>query len=311
MNNQDIKLPSTCGLSSLQRPKFSPGLLLEDDDLNAGVSYTQDLSRLLFRSLFGCGVICGLNVKVTPICAGKQWDITVTRGVALDCMGNPIWVPADLDITYDPGCDDFVSPLWVTVCYVEKCCRPKDVACSPDDTAQPKPTRVRAGYEIKLQAALPACACHCPTDDDNPAPKTLESCCGDNETTPAPATVARSKAAATPPAGGMPNICPCFNDHYLGICDCDCACTCVVIGKITNMTEQKSKKDTKKAERKSKKDTAQTDPNITVTTDMVRHIRPQLNGYLMCDAVQKKKESAARSLAEEIEEELTGPESAS
>ena len=50
------------GTSILMSPRFSPGLLLRDDDLNQGVDYTRDLSRLLFRTLLGCGVVCGLKV---------------------------------------------------------------------------------------------------------------------------------------------------------------------------------------------------------------------------------------------------------
>jgi hypothetical protein len=51
--------PENSMKGSLIRPTYSPGLLLEDDDLTAGVSYTRGLTQLLFRSLFGCGVICG------------------------------------------------------------------------------------------------------------------------------------------------------------------------------------------------------------------------------------------------------------
>ena len=45
--------------------------------------YTRELSRLMFRSLFGCGVICGLVVKPEPKCG--QDSITVACGLALDC----------------------------------------------------------------------------------------------------------------------------------------------------------------------------------------------------------------------------------
>ena len=56
------------GKSTLVRPRFSTGLLLRDDDLTVGVDYTRELSRLLFQSLFGCGVVCGLRVSVTLEC---------------------------------------------------------------------------------------------------------------------------------------------------------------------------------------------------------------------------------------------------
>src|SRR5262245_28854138 len=121
------------GLSSLQRPRFRPGLLLEDEDLNAGVSYTQDMMRLLFRSLFGCGVICGLGVKAQLTCERRKLAISIASGLALDCAGNPIHVAQLVNVTLDPDCKPMPPELWVSVCYTEKCCRPKDVACSSDE----------------------------------------------------------------------------------------------------------------------------------------------------------------------------------
>src|SRR5262249_18434652 len=156
----------------LLRPRFAPGLLLEDEDLNTSVNYTRDLVRLMFRSLFGCGVICGLKVTGRPICEGRKWELTVASGLALDCMGNPIEVATSKTIEYDPKCDRFPENLWVTVCYKEKCCRPKDAGCSQDDDSQPQPTRIRSGYSIKLYKELPTCACHCATADDVPQPTT-------------------------------------------------------------------------------------------------------------------------------------------
>jgi len=136
MNTQDQLLSKQCGTSSLLRPQFSPGLLLEDDDLNTSVSYTRELTKLMFRSLFGCGVICGLEVSGTQPCAGKL-DISVAKGLALDCMGNPIELQSAVSVEYAPDCGDLQLPIWVVVCYKEKNCRPKDVACSQDDAQFP------------------------------------------------------------------------------------------------------------------------------------------------------------------------------
>ena len=68
----------------LERPRYSPGLILEDSDLTAAVDYTRGLSRLLFRNLFGCGVICGLTVKIDTDCG---LNVTVSPGLALDGCG--------------------------------------------------------------------------------------------------------------------------------------------------------------------------------------------------------------------------------
>ena len=52
-------LSSIKGTSTLVRPKFGPGMLLQADDLDSLTTYTRELNRLMFRSLFGCGVVCG------------------------------------------------------------------------------------------------------------------------------------------------------------------------------------------------------------------------------------------------------------
>src|SRR5438876_447699 len=127
---------SITGNSSLMKPRFSPGLLLRDDDLNQGVDYTRDLSRLLFRSLFGCGVVCGLVVKWVLSC--NKLVITVGEGVALDCHGDPIHVTEPQPIPLDPSCgDDIPHQMWVVIRRTEKCCAPRSAACSCDDEETP------------------------------------------------------------------------------------------------------------------------------------------------------------------------------
>jgi hypothetical protein len=78
---------SKTSVGVLERPRYSPGLILEDSDLTAAVDYTRALNRLLFRSLFGCGVVCGLTVSVGTDC-GLQ--VTVAPGLALDGCGDPL-----------------------------------------------------------------------------------------------------------------------------------------------------------------------------------------------------------------------------
>src|SRR5262245_15337200 len=145
MKKTDV-VASAEGMSSLVRPFFSPGLLLEDDDLNASVAYTRNMVRLLFRTLFGCGVICGLKVTAQPECENRKIGIKVEKGVALDCIGNPIEIPSAQTILYDPECDRFPSHLWVAVCYTEKPCRPKDVSCSVEGTGGVAHTRSRDAF---------------------------------------------------------------------------------------------------------------------------------------------------------------------
>ena len=96
-------LDCKAGSSGIERPLFSPGLLLEDEDLTAGVNYTRELSRLLFRSLFGCGVICGLEVKGELFCKRQQLRVTVGPGLALDGAGNPMQVTKSVPLATQAG----------------------------------------------------------------------------------------------------------------------------------------------------------------------------------------------------------------
>src|SRR5262245_13812275 len=142
---KERKYKSVTGNSTLERPRYSPGLLLEDEDLTSAVSYTRNMMRLMFRSLFGCGVICGLDVKAELTCNRSRVDAMIAKGVALDCLGNPIEIPKDLKIAFDADCDTIPACLWVVVCYRESCCRAKDVSCAPDDDGQVVQTRIKEG----------------------------------------------------------------------------------------------------------------------------------------------------------------------
>lgn len=273
MNNQDKDIIKKCGLSSssLEWPQFNPGQLLDDDDLNSGVTFTRELIRLLFRSLFGCGVICGLRVQPKWACNKTKWSITVTKGVALDCMGDLIELPADVVIQYGPDCEPLPSALWVTICYVTKCCRPKDVGCSQDDATQPKPTRVRPGYEIRLYEKLPRCACHCATTDDGQTQAPEQPCCAESN----PPAVAAAGATTSEGATSRTTVCDCYKPHFEGECECGCNCECVIVGKITVPTKDPDGREISQENRVPTSDTS-----------MVRRIRPLLNGYIDCGSLK-------------------------
>src|SRR5687767_6061600 len=93
MNNANEPVGIETGLSTLVRPRFGPGMLLQHEDLEQLTTYMRDLSRLLFQSFFGCGVVCGLVVKGETKCERVQ--VTVSPGVALACSGDPVQVPAE------------------------------------------------------------------------------------------------------------------------------------------------------------------------------------------------------------------------
>ena len=276
-------IASVQALSTIQRPTFSPGLLLEDEDLTAGVSYTRDLTRLLFRSLFGCGVICGLRIKAALTCNRRKLAITVDSGVALDCMGEPIHVPVSQPMTYDPDCKPLPKWVYVVVCYTEKCCRPKDVSCSVDEDGSIVHTRTRAGFEIKLYDALPDCVCSCEPQEQKPA-QPRGACCPEEEANNVANAIggaAGQGAGAGRGAGGEgpqgqgvhiveeDDECQCYAEHNAGICACECGCNCVLLGKILTEVPKGTRDDVQ-------------EPPLKVDYHGRRMIRPVLVGYMQC-----------------------------
>lgn len=148
-------------LTSLVRPKYSPGLLLQDDDLTAAVSYTRSLSRMMFRTLFGCGVLCGLEVKPPRIECGKL-HVDIARGIGLNCIGDPIEVPAAQEVVIDSCDTPLPYRLWFALRHVDACCVPRTAQCPPDEDEPPSNcTRERDGFEIKVFPDRPPCSCGC------------------------------------------------------------------------------------------------------------------------------------------------------
>lgn len=176
-----------CGVSTMVRPRFFPGQLLVDGDLQLLSDYTTTKDRLHNRFLHGAGVVCGLPVRCHPCGGGK---VVVEPGMALDCCGNDIVVPCavELDVNkliselrrdrlagYDCGdpCDEKSSGdepernlrrycLYVNYC--EELTDPvtpyiSDDACS---NIECEFTRVREGYAFELRC-----------DDDEECPPNM------------------------------------------------------------------------------------------------------------------------------------------
>jgi hypothetical protein len=147
-------------VAPLERPRYSPGLILEDSDLTAAVTYTQQLNRLLFRNLFGCGVVCGLTVSAKGECGH---EVTVEEGLALDGCGDPIQVTRPIKIKLDKNRavrNGVPQPFWVLVCAGEKLCAPRTLVCDADDfEGATQQTRIRSTATVSISFDERICAC--------------------------------------------------------------------------------------------------------------------------------------------------------
>jgi hypothetical protein len=210
MSGANVTINSAKGMSTLVRPRFGPGMLLQHEDLEQLNVYTRELNRLMFRSLFGCGVVCGLVVTTEQKCG--QGRITVEAGLALTCDGDPIYVPKDQSVAIDEKCDPkLTTPLWVVLCGTVKCCAPRTSMCPSDDEETTSVcTREREGWEIRVVSEEPKCVCRCKPDI---VFKETTCKCVDPEL-------------------------PCYKDHYGGKCSCEChdcggsCCDCVLLARL-------------------------------------------------------------------------------
>lgn len=228
MKKQNVTVASHKEKSTLVRPKFGPGMLLQHEDLDLMTDYTQQLSRLMFRSLFGCGVICGLSIETKREC--EKEHVIVQSGVGLDCSGYPIQVPKDQRLTLgDQVSADNNVPLWVVLCGTVTCCAPRTALCASDeDEATSVCTQERDGFEIKVVSGVerPKCVCGCDAKDQ--CKETDCQCVDPTE--------------------------PCYQAHYQGECGCqcdecpECDCKCILLARLVPKTPEDIKIEREKAE---------------------------------------------------------------
>ena len=88
-----------CKADSYVRPRFFAGQLLTEEDLELLGEYVTAKNRLHNRNFFGDGVVCGLEVGCHP-CGGGH--VIVRPGHALDCCGNDIVVPCEVELDLNP-----------------------------------------------------------------------------------------------------------------------------------------------------------------------------------------------------------------
>jgi len=209
-------------ISTLVRPKFGPGMLLEHGDLELLPAYTRELSRMMFRSLFGCGVVCGLRVDAGEHCGKLR--ITIACGLAIDCEGDPVYVPQTQVVDVDVECERIVEgPLFVVLCGTTKCCAPRASMCAADDDEAPSAcTRERDAFEIRVLEKPTGCGCLEPATD----------------------SAHRSECKCVDPEH------PCYVAHYAGRCGChdedddcgcQCHCECIVLARIARSTADRMK----------------------------------------------------------------------
>lgn len=266
MNAKTPVIGQTKGLSKLARAKFGPGMLLQHDDLEQLNLYTRELSRLMFRSFFGCGVVCGLVVDSKFEC-GKLY-VTVAAGLALDCRGDPIHVPQKQRILVDENCDLKISgPLWVVLCGTEKCCAPRTSMCaSDDDESTSVCTRERDGFEIRVVRDRPGSVCGCMEPENGQRAASLAK--------------DANLLLDTECRCVNPEL-QCYIDHYDGKCGCncvdcsDCDCDCILLACLSKDCDEGTKWTVDHSVRRFVRPVLMLDPQVKIEKDAQRAAEAQ------------------------------------
>lgn len=233
--NAKSKLPSIQRMTGREESLFTPGALLQADDLTGIGEYLKARERLMFRTLFGCGVMCGLVVHPhEDEC--KKLHIVVDCGVALDCCGDPVEVPKAEELIVDCGITD-TKTFWVVMRRIEKGCAPRTAVCAEEDDEAPSVcTRLREGYEISLLDTKPECACGC--EPLSPTPTTAAAA-AKVQSEPKRTVWGKSRylAGADPCLCANPRL-DCYKKHYAGeccgTCGQDCDCDWIVLAQVQN-----------------------------------------------------------------------------
>lgn len=146
--------PACGNVECLCRPRFFPGQLLTDEDLNRLQRYVINKNKLHNRHLNGWGVACGLEVVCDPCVPG---NVVVRTGYALSPCGDDIVVCRDQAVNVcelieqcrpsrEPVCEPpYDRPpreckggteKWVlAICYDERASRPITALTGAGDTA--------------------------------------------------------------------------------------------------------------------------------------------------------------------------------
>jgi len=143
-------------LNAYERNNFFYGKLMTVRDFELEQSYFLEKNKLLNRFLHGWGVVCGLEV-VPHECPKK---VVLKPGIALDCYGNEIVVPRDVEI--DLAEENELIPeegktVYICIKYLECDVAPVPVLineCSCDDTGM-KSSIKQERFEYKILQTEP------------------------------------------------------------------------------------------------------------------------------------------------------------
>lgn len=214
----EIRLPEQFKATQIERVKFRDGMIVTAEDLEAAMLYPSSMLHIVLRSYFGCGIVCGLDLKPDPKAGGAStFVVCLSKGVAFDCNGYPLELcgPVKLDLSPDAcSCEDPPEEVCIAIRRVTSDEAPHDgCSCSTDD---PRFQCSRVRDHVMVKAFLPdelvelnSCLCA------KPAPVGEDEDCDDDDDVKEDG---RDGSDGRGEPSGRPQALP-------GLCDCLTTCT--------------------------------------------------------------------------------------
>ncbi|MCG6986334.1 MAG: hypothetical protein LJE61_14170 [Thiocapsa sp.] len=196
MNKPDSNLGRTFPMRA-ESVNFTDGMIVTADDLSTAMAYPIALMQSVNRAVFGCGVVCGFELKPDPDLCGKtercdpcddyselaypSFTVQIGRGTAIDCAGLPVELckPVSFDLgDKQCGCDAREGKVCIFIRRLSSPEAPRGDCCgSADERVQC--SRLQDHVEIRAfpMGEEPENACMYPFDD----PNGNANGCGDSE----------------------------------------------------------------------------------------------------------------------------------
>ncbi|MGC1951660.1 MAG: hypothetical protein WA970_03585, partial [Gammaproteobacteria bacterium] len=154
------QLPEATEPTALERVRFKDGMVVNADDLHDAMTYPVDVLRTLARAYFGCGIVCGLEVKHKE---DTNFTIEVKKGVALDCYGYPLELcgSVSLDLKHDKCAESDTVYIAIRRVTTDELPRPASDCAGEAREPEYQCTRVQEHVQIKVFAKdnLPKTIC--------------------------------------------------------------------------------------------------------------------------------------------------------
>jgi hypothetical protein len=225
-----LKLPEKTKATPIEMVKFRDGMIVTAEDLEAAMRYPVSIFQTLVRSYFGCGVVCGLDLKPDPKAGDRDpktnafptFVVCVGRGVALDCLGFPLELcgPVKIDLTPDPcRCEPPPEEVCIAIRRITSDEAPRDACACDADDPRFQCSRVRDHVLIKVFLPdelddLAGCLCAKPRTGDG-----ADKCCAPED-----------EEEPNTPGGAVEGLCDCL--RTCSDCDC-CEDSWVLLGCVT------------------------------------------------------------------------------